>query len=58
MGGAKTNYKSTATTATKDVKMTDRNVGYFYIKNKEGADAYVGIKRLMRQFKEMVCLIV
>ena len=37
----------TATTATKDVKITDRNVGYFYIENKKGADAYVGIKELM-----------
>ena len=31
--------------------MTGRNVGYFYIENKKGADAYVGIKWLMGRLK-------
>jgi len=38
--------------------MTDRNIGCFYIENKKGADAYVGIKRLMERLKETVCPIV
>ena len=58
MGSAKTNYKSTATTATKDVKIIDRNVGNFYIENMKGADAYVGIKWLMGRLKGRVCPIV
>ena len=53
-----TNIKFTATTATKDVKVTDRNIGCFYIENKKGADAYVGIKRLTGRLKEIVCPIV
>ena len=54
----KSNYKNTATTATKDVRMTDEISVIFIYKNKKGADAYVGIKRLTRQLKEIVCLIV
>ena len=54
----KTNYKSTAITATEDVKITDRNIGCFYIENKKGADAYVGIKELTGRLKETVCPVV
>ena len=54
----KINYKNTATTATKDMEMTDRNIGCFYIKNRKDGDAYEGIKRLIGWLKEIVCPIV